>query len=491
MENIKPLRILILLLFSVVFSTLVLFFSWSNDNEKTSIQPIQEPHKRKPNVFNALVLDLDGNGIDLASIKSNGAVYWEVDLDSFSETVGWVSGNDGFLSLDLNKDEKINNQKELFGSLGSDGYSELDAYDSNSDNVIDNSDPIFKELLVWVDKNSDGFSNKNEISLLSDLGIESINLKRHKVEQKKDENTITQVGAFSLSGQSHEMANVIIPYDNTNTIYNADYALDINALYLPNLRGYGELPDLFVSISMDKTLQDMVYEVKRAEAKVLFEPDFDLSNRIENILFRWAKADDIDPESRGEFIDARKLAFLEKMMGKKFLQLGVHSNPSSLAANKLNSMYNKTLKRLTNHLLIQSSMEAFYGDRAKYISLTGRTKNTKIDHVSTMKIGEAHIETSDKNDAYMFPSIPDNFSIVERGGYDEIWMSGVKEEDLKYEKTEEQGLTIHMLEKSIEIKHQFSEGQNNNYVVEALVLDNGKKIDLTNVIKGQKSEANK
>ena len=485
MENIKPLRFLILLLFSVLLLTLVLSFSWNNRNEKASIQPIQEPHIQQPNVFNVLVLDLDGNGINLASVKSNGAVYWDVDLDNFSETVGWVSGNDGFLSLDENKDGKINNQRELLGSLESDGFSELEAYDSNSDGLINEIDPVFKELLVWIDKNSDGFSSQDEIFVLTSLGIESINLKRNKVETKKDENTITQVGAFSLNGQSYEMANIIIPYDNTNTIYNGDYPLDINALYLPTLRGYGELPNLFISVSIDKTLQQMVYEVKRADTNTLFDPNFYLSSRIENILFRWAKAEDIDPQGRGKFIDARKLAFMEKMMGEEFLQLGRRPNPYPLAANKLNGMYDSILKRLTNHLLIQSDMKIFYGDRAKYINRTGRTENTKIEHVSTMKPGEGDIETSNKNDAYMYPSISDNFNIVEKGGYDEIWMTGVKEEDLKYEKTGGQDLTIYILEKTIEIKHQFSEEQNNNYIVEALVLDNGKKIDLTNVIQGE------
>ena len=49
-----------------------------------------------------LILDLDGDGIETVSI-GDGDVYFDVDGDFFAERTGWLSGDDGFLALDKNR----------------------------------------------------------------------------------------------------------------------------------------------------------------------------------------------------------------------------------------------------------------------------------------------------------------------------------------------------------------------------------------------------
>lgn len=46
----------------------------------------------------------------------------------------------------------------------------------NGDKVIDSKDPIFKELVLWKDKDSDGVSQKSEIISLSQKKVKAIRL---------------------------------------------------------------------------------------------------------------------------------------------------------------------------------------------------------------------------------------------------------------------------------------------------------------------------
>jgi hypothetical protein len=48
-----------------------------------------------------LVLDLDGDGIELTSVDG-AAAFFDVDVNGFAEATGWVAADDGLLALDVN-----------------------------------------------------------------------------------------------------------------------------------------------------------------------------------------------------------------------------------------------------------------------------------------------------------------------------------------------------------------------------------------------------
>ena len=123
-----------------------------------------------------LIIDLDGDGIELID---NSNAHFDLDLDGVAEnTAGWVSGDDAFLAFDWNKDGIINDKTELFGDNAgyAHGFENLAAYDDNKDGLINLGDGIFGNLLLWQDKNGDGFSDGNEISSIMDHGISFIDL---------------------------------------------------------------------------------------------------------------------------------------------------------------------------------------------------------------------------------------------------------------------------------------------------------------------------
>jgi uncharacterized Zn ribbon protein len=88
-----------------------------------------------------------------------------------------------FLAWDKKGNKKIKDKDQLFGGSedaqdvkDSNGFEALRALDSNKDNVIDEKDKEFKNLVLWQDKNGDGISDASEVVLLKKFKIKSISL---------------------------------------------------------------------------------------------------------------------------------------------------------------------------------------------------------------------------------------------------------------------------------------------------------------------------
>ncbi len=125
-----------------------------------------------------LVLDLDGDGIELTAVTGSNSVYFDMNNDgNFKEATGWVTGGDGLLAMDRDNNGTIDNQSELFGNsaTAANGFLNLKTLDSNGDNKITSADAQWSKLRVWVDENSDGVSQAAELKTLAALGITSVN----------------------------------------------------------------------------------------------------------------------------------------------------------------------------------------------------------------------------------------------------------------------------------------------------------------------------
>ena len=117
-----------------------------------------------PQVCDPLVLNLEGNISNISDQK----FLFDLNADGKEEEISFAGQGSGFLVLDKNKDGKINDGSELFGTKSGDGFKDLAQYDEDGNGWIDENDAVFDDLSVWT-LNKDG--EKVQISLkTADVG---------------------------------------------------------------------------------------------------------------------------------------------------------------------------------------------------------------------------------------------------------------------------------------------------------------------------------
>ncbi len=204
-------------------------------------------------IIDPLALDLNHNGkIDTTNANSSNTLF-DMDNNGMSEITGWIDKEDGLLVYDKNNNGKIDNINELFGNENKDGYRELrELINSNDDNVIDKNDTKFKDLKIWQDLNGDGISQSNELKTLDELNITSINLNSKNTNIDDNGNNIFKTSTFTQNGQEYLSGDVNFAVDKRFTDFRGDYNLSVDALFLPWLRGYGDVKDAHIAYSMDE-----------------------------------------------------------------------------------------------------------------------------------------------------------------------------------------------------------------------------------------------
>ncbi|RYH14656.1 MAG: DUF11 domain-containing protein [Alphaproteobacteria bacterium] len=121
-----------------------------------------------------IAIDLNGDGVHTVARSASSATF---DLLGNGSPIrsGWLSADDGFLAVDANGNGSIDGIAELFGgaSKGS-GFSQLAAYDSNRDGVVDALDTAFGELRIWRDANGNHSTDAGELMTLAQAGVLSL-----------------------------------------------------------------------------------------------------------------------------------------------------------------------------------------------------------------------------------------------------------------------------------------------------------------------------
>jgi len=97
-------------------------------------------------LIDPLILNFEGNAAQLSQKKFE----FDLDFDGDPEQISYVGSGSGFLALDLNDNNQIDAGNELFGPETGHGFSELAQYDVDQNGWIDESDPIFNQLRIWM-----------------------------------------------------------------------------------------------------------------------------------------------------------------------------------------------------------------------------------------------------------------------------------------------------------------------------------------------------
>jgi hypothetical protein len=75
---------------------------------------------------------------------------FDIDNDGDADQISRLLAGSGFLALDRNGDGEINDGGELFGPGSGDGFLELSGYDADGNGWIDENDPVFDGLRIWM-----------------------------------------------------------------------------------------------------------------------------------------------------------------------------------------------------------------------------------------------------------------------------------------------------------------------------------------------------
>ena len=299
-----------------------------------------------------LIFDLDGDGIKTTSLDQS-RTYFDLDSNGFAERTAWVDASDGLLVLDRNNDGQITSGQELFvdqtllanGVRAASGFEALKEFDSNRDGRIDAKDEVYSKLKIWRDLNGDGISQAEELKGLSDYNIASISLSSTSSNASDVMNNIQRrVGSFiKTDGSGGVIGEYLL---NRNTLESHDLldgkiTMSEDILALPDLPGAGNVSSLRVAMAKDTSgrLKKLVSGLVNADDTV------NRNQLFTEAVYKWTGADIIDPKSRGNFIDARRLAVLEKFMGTDFAGSN-GANPNENAAPLLNKAYRKLMNRL-------------------------------------------------------------------------------------------------------------------------------------------------
>ena len=285
-----------------------------------------------------MIFDLGGDGIKTTSLDQS-RTYFDLDSNGFAERTAWVDASDGLLVLDRNNDGQITSGQELFGDQtllangvrAASGFESLKEFDSNRDGRIDAKDEVYSKLKIWRDLNGDGISQAEELKGLSDYNIASISLSSTSSNASDVMNNIQRrVGNFiKTDGSGGVIGEYLL---NRNTLESHDLldgkiTISEDILALPDLPGAGNVSSLRVAMAKDTSgqLKKLVSDLVNADDTV------NRNQLFTEAVYKWTGADIIDPKSRGNFIDARRLAVLEKFMGTDFAGSN-GANPNENAA---------------------------------------------------------------------------------------------------------------------------------------------------------------
>ena len=342
---------------------------WVPPNLPDWVPVAKAPFDSAPDQESPLVLDLDGDGIELTALDGVApTTFFDIDHDGFAEATGWVAPDDGLLARDLDGNGTIDNAGELFGSSSVDGFALLQELDSNGDLVIDQHDSAWGELRVWQDANGDGVTQAGELQDLASYNIASIDLAGVAPStQVIAGNSISHNSTFSYDdGTTGSIVDAWFSVDQVRSYALQDYTPTVAVLSLPTLRGFGDLADLRYEMSENTNLLNQVYNFALNWSFGSFADAQGLREDIEGILFEWAGT--ADPATILPH-DPEYLQFLEAQFGAP-----VRTNTWDAIMTgwqAIDQSWYLTFNNLKAHLLVQVGAHSLFANPVTYNPVSG------------------------------------------------------------------------------------------------------------------------
>lgn len=221
-------------------------------------------------LIDPLVLHFD-SGLDTLSEQS---FRFDMNGDGKQEILPGLRRGSGFLALDLDENNKITTGKELFGPQSGSGFADLAVHDLDENQWIDENDPIFSKLKVWMNPSA----SQQQLVSLKDAGVGAISLSHagSLFNLKSAENIV--LGQVSASGI------FLTENGEVKTLQDLKYALPINKAK----RTGSDNNDFKDSTSQAITALRSLIAARRSQMELLAKQHFfSSSKKEENEELRW------------------------------------------------------------------------------------------------------------------------------------------------------------------------------------------------------------
>ncbi len=150
----------------------------SDDRKSQIIQKqLDKLGKLEFGAITPLVITADTVSHPSGFVLADTRVNFDLDGEGHAEAWEWITPDAGLLVWDPTDRRTITSGVQLFGNytfeiIWRDGFHALAVLDDNGDRVLDRTE--LEGLSVWYDRNSNGFSEANEVTPVQQLGIASL-----------------------------------------------------------------------------------------------------------------------------------------------------------------------------------------------------------------------------------------------------------------------------------------------------------------------------
>jgi len=175
-----------------------------NMNMEMSREKLEQVHveiKAGDALIDPLALNLDGMGVRLTDQK----FQFDLNSDGTPETISFLTQGSAFLVLDKNQNGLVDDGSELFGPSTDNGFNELQTYDQDQNEWIDEKDPIFYQLNLWT-KDANGIDS---LLPIQQFDIGAIYTKSTQTPLNLDSGQLKETGLYlTEDGNVHAIQEV-------------------------------------------------------------------------------------------------------------------------------------------------------------------------------------------------------------------------------------------------------------------------------------------
>lgn len=133
------------------------------------------------------------NGLN---VLGNSSFCFDLNCDGTGETINSLKPGSGYLVLDRNHDGVVNSGLELFGPESGYGYDELRLFDHDGNNWIDENDPVFEKLQLWMGAGNEAA----ELISLKEAGVGALSLASADAHFNLKDSSGGVIGQIAQSG---------------------------------------------------------------------------------------------------------------------------------------------------------------------------------------------------------------------------------------------------------------------------------------------------